>query len=370
VAGAGLITGDGSRALAAENVQAQAGGGEAGIAVNVFSPDSIAVTVGDTVTWTNPYTEPHSVAFVAGDDDIQDPEGPLNPEAAASFDGTETFSSGLFAASGMFGAGGNTFSVTFEKAGAYEFFCTIHAGMVVDVTVTNGGFTPPVDQDRIDQRVDEGVQLGLAAANAITVPAPKAAAGGGQEWTIPTPPSVPYQGGVVDVLRFTPAEVNIAAGDTVTWENDSFTPHTVTFLNGPPPADFDPFTAADVTSTYTPGSFLNSGLIANPGLEAAAGFPVAGDSFSLKFNTPGDYQYICALHADSGMVGVIHVGTSSGDNGGSNGGTSGGGTVTPPNTGDAGLKADTSGSWMMMAGIAMLLSSIAAGAFVVVHKDE
>ena len=265
----------------------------------------------------------------------------------------QTFSSGFFAA-------GGTFSVTFKQAGTYQFFCTIHAGMVVDVTVVNGGFTPPVDQDRIDQRVDTGVQLGLAAVNSLQIPAPKAAADGGEEWTIPTPPTVPYKGGTVDVLRFTPAEVNISAGDTVTWENNSFTPHTVTFLAGPPPSDFSPFVAEDVTKTYTPGTFLNSGLIANPGLQDAAGLPVAGDTFSLKFDKPGDYQYICALHADSGMVGVIHVGAA---------GSGGGGGITPPSTGDAGLKDQSTNSMLMMAGFALLLSTFAAGAFVVVRRD-
>ena len=232
--------------------------------------------------------------------------------------------------------------------------------MVVDVTVVNGGFTPPVDQDRIDQRVDTGVQLGLAAVNSLQIPAPKAAADGGEEWTIPTPPTVPYKGGTVDVLRFTPAEVNISAGDTVTWENNSFTPHTVTFLAGPPPSDFSPFVAEDVTKTYTPGTFLNSGLIANPGLQDAAGLPIAGDTFSLKFDKPGDYQYICALHADSGMVGVIHVGPA---------GSGGGGGITPPSTGDAGLKDQGTNSMLMMAGFALLLSTFAAGAFVVVRRD-
>jgi plastocyanin len=360
IAGAGLVANDGSKVSAAKEVNVQAGGGDAGIAVNVFSPDTVAVNVGDTVTWTNPYSEPHSVAFVTGSGAIGDPEGAQNAGAAASFDGSETFSSGLFAGSGMFAAGGNTFSVTFEQKGQFTFFCTIHPGMEVTVTVVDG-FTPPVDADRIQQRVNDGIALGLAAADAIVVPGPKAAAGGTQEWTVPTPPALPYEGGGVDVLRYTPVELNIGAGDTVTWDNNSFTPHTVTFIPGPPPADFSPFVADGVTSNYSQGQFLNSGLIANPALSGAIGVPVVGDTFSLTFDTPGTYQYICALHADSGMVGVIHVGAA-----GSGGG---GGTVTPPNTGDAGLKDQSStGNWMMLAGIALLLSSLAAGAVVTVRN--
>lgn len=349
-----MLAADSQRASAAQEVFAQAGGGDAGIAVNVFSPASIAVTVGDTVTWENPYTEPHSVAFEAGADIIEDAEGPFNPEVAQSFDGTETFSSGLYASAGMFAADGDSFSVTFKKKGQYTFFCTIHPGMEVSVTVVNSG-APPIDQDRIESRVAAGLALGLAAADAIEVPGPKAGPGGTKVWTIPTPPTVPYQGSVIDVLRFTPAEVNIGAGDTVTWENTSFTPHTVTFLAGPPPEGFSPFVPDSPSSTYAPGSFNHSGIYVNNALSAV--FGGIGESFSLTFNTPGSYQYICALHADSGMVGIIKVGAA------------GSGGITPPNTGDAGMLDKSSGSWLMLAGVAMLALSFGGGLILAVRKS-
>lgn len=351
IGGASLVSGGETPVSAAKVVHAVAGGGEAGIAVNVFSPASIAVSVGDTVTWDNPYTEPHSVAYIAPGGSISDELAPVNAGAAANFDGTQTFSSGLFASAGMF-AGAGEFSVTFKTAGQFEFHCTIHPGMVVDVTVVNTGYTPPIDQDRVEARIQKGIDLGLAAAAAIKVPAPVTGADGKKTWTVPTPPSLPYEEFVVDVLRFTPAELNIGVGDKVVWENDSFTPHTVTFIPGPPPAGFDPFVPMGVTAAYSPGQFLNSGLY-------GAVPDWTGETFSLSFPTAGTYQYICALHADSGMVGIINVGTGGG----------GGGGITPPNTGDAGLMGQSSGSWMMLAGIAMLLSSFVAGAVVVVRRD-
>jgi len=356
VGASSLLVSDGTRVSAANEVHAQAGGGEAGIAVNVFSPATIAVTVGDTVTWTNPYTEPHSVAFEAGADVVEDAEAPFNPEVAQSFDGTETFSSGLFASAGMFAGGGDSFSVTFETAGQYTFLCTIHPGMEVTVTVLgNIGNPPAIDPDRIESRVDAGIAIGLAAVDAIDVPGPMTAADGTKVWTIPTPPVVPYEGSGIDVLRFTPAEVNIGAGDTVTWENESFTPHTVTFLAGPPPEGFSPFVPDSPSSTYTPGTFNHSGIYVNDALSEV--FGGIGSTFSLTFATPGTYQYICALHADSGMVGVINVGGA------------GGGGITPPSTGDGGLLDQSSGSWMMFAGLAMLLLSFAGGAVVVVRRN-
>ena len=349
-----LMVGDGAPVSAAKEVHAVAGGGEAGIAVNVFSPASLVVNPGDTVTWTNPYTEPHSVSYLAaGDTALADDLAPINPEAAAAFDGSETFSSGLFASAGMF-AGEGEFSVTFETAGAYTFFCSIHPGMEVTVSVVNGVNPPPIDEAAIEERIADGLALGLAAADALEVPGPKTAADGTKVWTIPTPPTVPYEGSVIDVLRFKPAEVNIGVGDKVTWENTSFTPHTVTFIVGPPPEGFSPF-VPDVSSTnYEPGTFLNSGIFVND--EVGAFFGGVGESFSLTFGTPGTYQYICALHADSGMVGVINVG-------------GGGGGITPPDTGDAGLLDQSSGSWMMLAGAVMFLASFVAGSVVVIRKD-
>jgi hypothetical protein len=106
------------------------------------------------------------------------------------------------------------------------------------------------------------------------------------------------------------------------------------------------------STTYKPGTFLNSGIYVNEALTGE--FGAIGDSFSLTFDTAGTYQYLCALHADSGMVGIINVG---------------GGGITPPSTGDAGLLDQSSGSWMMLAGAVMLLASLVAGAMVMVQRD-
>jgi plastocyanin len=352
----GMLATDSRPVSAANEVNAVIGGGEAGIAVNVFSPAAITVKVGDTVTWTNPYTEPHSVAFQADDGvEIVEAEAALNKREGRSFDGRRTFSSGLFAAAGMWAANGSSYSVWFQELGDYTFFCTIHPGMEVTVSVVESE-TPAIDEDAIDQRIDKGLKLGLAAADAIKVPGPTTGSNGKKVWTIPTPPSVPYEGSVVDVLRFTPAEINIGAGDTVTWQNDSFTPHTVTFLPGPPPEGFSPFVPAVSSTNYSPGTFLNSGIIVNDQIGDV--FGGIGQSFSLTFDKPGTYQYICALHADSGMVGVINVGAA------------GSGGIAPPNTGDAGLLDQSSGSWMMLGGSVMLLFGLGAGLAMSVRRSR
>ncbi|GAB4517674.1 MAG: hypothetical protein Kow00133_02180 [Amphiplicatus sp.] len=72
-------------------------------------------------------------------------------------------------------------------------------------------------------------------------------------------------------LEFIPAEIDVAAGDTVTWVNADVMPHTAT--------------AAD-------GSW-DSGTME------------AGDEWSLVIETAGALDYVCAFHPT--MTGVINA---------------------------------------------------------------
>jgi plastocyanin len=71
-----------------------------------FGPDQLTVPVGTTVTWTNNDADEHTV--VAKDN---------------------TFASPALAK-------GQSFSFKFEKAGTYNYLCSIHPFMVATVTVT------------------------------------------------------------------------------------------------------------------------------------------------------------------------------------------------------------------------------------------
>ncbi|QWF78863.1 cupredoxin domain-containing protein [Amycolatopsis sp. CA-230715] len=79
-----------------------------------FTPATISIAVGDTVTWTNHDTAPHNVVVT---------------------DGPEKFTSPTLQT-------GQTFSHTFTKAGTYSYYCSIHPDMKATLTVTGGG-TPP-----------------------------------------------------------------------------------------------------------------------------------------------------------------------------------------------------------------------------------
>jgi plastocyanin len=111
--------------------------------------------------------------------------------------------------------------------------------------------------------------------------------------------------------RFTPATITVAAGDTVTWTNDSDAAHTVSADNGS--FDHPKFTQ--------------------------------GQTVSQKFATPGTFKYHCNIHSYMhGTVVVLAAG------------------LTPPPTDTEPLAAGgRNGTWLVLVGlgIAMLLLSFA-----------
>jgi len=139
-----------------------------------------------------------------------------------------------------------------------------------------------------------------------------------------------------DILAFFPQEITIRAGDTITWQQNSDSPHTVSFFGSFPGPGSDnrvaspgtlipnanlpvpdrpgvtrfnavsayPFPGPEANgSVYRPGEFVSSGRMAGvprtPGLEEIK-------EFSLTFDTPGTYLYLCLTHADQ-MQGRVQV---------------------------------------------------------------
>jgi plastocyanin len=75
----------------------------------------------------------------------------------------------------------------------------------------------------------------------------------------------------IDNFAFTPAEITVSTGSTVTWKNLQSARHTTT-------ADFGEWDSDIMTS---------------------------GTSFDVTFDQPGDFTYHCEIHEE--MVGVVHV---------------------------------------------------------------
>jgi len=74
----------------------------------------------------------------------------------------------------------------------------------------------------------------------------------------------------IDNFTFTPAELDLKVGDTVTWTNHDDIPHTV----------------------VSAGKFRSKALDTD-------------NSFSFTFTAAGDYKYFCSLHPH--MTGMIKV---------------------------------------------------------------
>jgi len=80
-----------------------------------FSPKALTVAVGDTVTWTNEDSAPHTVTVTSG---------------------PEKFDSGTLQQ-------GESFSYTFTKAGTYDYYCAVHPDMTASVTVRSAASPSP-----------------------------------------------------------------------------------------------------------------------------------------------------------------------------------------------------------------------------------
>ena len=100
-----------------------------------FGPDSITVTVGTNVTWTNMDESGHTVTSDDGD-----------------FDSGDLWQN-------------DTFSFTFETAGTYAYHCTPHPGMTGTITVTD----PAPDDTEPVETPGFGLLVGLLSLSVVAI---------------------------------------------------------------------------------------------------------------------------------------------------------------------------------------------------------
>ncbi len=280
-----------------------------------FAPVQISINVGDTVTWSLDSTEFHDVLFTAGappPDFIQPAAdgtfiNPLAsfPQGGAAYDGSVLPGSGLLSK-------GQSWSLTFTKAGNFPYYCVIHAGMIGSIQVLPDGEAADT-QASIDTRRTSQVHADIATKG---VPLIMANQGELSTDTATAGIVAGAQTGATDVQRFFPPNVTIHAGDSLAWVwRTEETPHTVTFLadqpapvvvvpqpqtGGPPRLQLNPRVLAPSgePTGWDGSSFLNSGF-----LQPMPGQPTP--TFTVRFNTPGSYDYVCLLH--DGMLGTVVV---------------------------------------------------------------
>jgi plastocyanin len=287
-----------------------------------FLANELWIHAGDSITWTFPTPEIHTVTFLKQNTTPQQvrpprpgvPGGgcPGTTPDGSSFDGSTCVTSGE-------SVNGQTYTVNFPTAGNFKLVCLVHPSMTGAIHVLGLSETLPHDHAFYNREADnertellsDGSRLegrGTATAKRTSKDAVSAGIGG----------IVATGGGaqIVSVVRFLPATTVVHVGDTIEWTNlDPETPHTVTFGTEPanpvPPSggvtlDSDGTQHAELSSPT--GSVHSGFIVAAPqdrtGLAEA---PLGVTRFRVTFTSPGTFDYFCALHDDLGMAARIVV---------------------------------------------------------------
>jgi plastocyanin len=100
-----------------------------------------------------------------------------------------------------------------------------------------------------------------------------------------TPPAAPNTVNMTDALKYVPAALSVAVGDTVTWSNTGTAPHSVTACTGAT-------NGCKAASDLEPG--LDSGQI------------LGGKTYAHAFSKAGTFSYYCTVHPGS-MNGTVIV---------------------------------------------------------------
>lgn len=204
-------------------------------------------------------------------------------------------------------------TVKFTKAGHYRYFCDIHPGMSGVVTVKGKSKAIPskkADRRRTkrqfkrDVRIAKRVRNTEAPANTIDVGAHGAHG--------------------VEYYQMFPRTLTIPVGTHITFQmmKGSTEDHTATFgpagylkpieqsFENPAPPSFAidsrgvyqseaPGTLGSLSPALHGNGFWNSGV-----MDQSTATPLPNHN-SVAFNTPGTYQFLCAIHTN--MRGIIHV---------------------------------------------------------------
>jgi plastocyanin len=231
------------------------------------------------------------------------------PQGGTTFDGTKLVGSGLPA-----GPTAKPFTVTFSKAGRFEYFCIVHPGMRGTVSVRASSVSIPTARQNVAARTKEVAAVARHARVTAAKPAPAATPTGATVQVGRAP-----LGERFTIDRFFPSTVNVKVGQTVAFSmggQNTTEAHTVTF--GPPnvrkiepigPAGFNPLAAYPSDPPNAPfppydgrnhgSGFLNTGLLDN---DSATPQP---NTARISFSAAGTYPFECVLHP--GMEGTVVV---------------------------------------------------------------
>ncbi len=318
------LLGNHRRALAQDGGQTfivQAGGfGPANAELYAFAPTSLKVHRGDTVMWHfNSFHNVHlgedsPTDFVIAPEVDGQPVPQINPQVAFANVETGAVYSGGSVTSGLpiDPSAPPVFSLVIDlEPGTYLYFCDVHPGMVGNIVVVPDDevIPSPTEVEAAAQaEVDSQYGTAGAALEQLSQSAPTMAEDGNLNISAGSGDT----GRVSAEAFFTPLAV-IQTGESVTWTvpQDSVEAHTVASVNftgeeflvtpgenGPPIIGLGPvfFPMADSGVSVGTGDSFNSGLLE------------PGQSYTVNFNDPGVYAYLCRIYP--GMAGVVVVQSS------------------------------------------------------------
>ena len=297
-----------------------------------FLSNELWVHTGDSIRWSFPTHERHTVSFLATGQTRPPGFGPTfgvlagcpgaTPDGS-SFDGSECVTSDILLLSPDQGQTTNapTYSVQFPTAGNFKFVCLLHPDMTGVVHVLNASENVPHGQEFYNREAQHQRALLFAKtfrteakpfpADDKRVEGVEIAAGTGEVITTTGAGSQ-----TISLMRFLKRTVVVRVGDTVEWTSlDPSINHTVSF--GAEPVDPRPPSPGVQLTTDgaryavigSPGASVNSGFL-SPAPQDRPGVPQSPPGvtrFRVTFASPGIFNYICAIHDDLEMKGRVIV---------------------------------------------------------------
>lgn len=289
-----------------------------------FLPNEVWIHAGDSIRWTFPTHERHTLTLLTPGQTRPPAFGPtfgilvgcpgITPDGS-SFDGSACVTSDVLLLD-QDKTTPPTYSVTFPTAGNFKFVCLIHADMTGVVHVVDPAQALPHEQNFYDREAQSEQARLLADASGMADRSEDAqggdvAAGIGEVVTMTGSGSQ-----TVSLMRFVHRTIVVRVGDPVEWTSlDPSINHTVTF--GVEPPDPRP-PSANVTLTLdgarqavisSTSDSVNSGFL-SPAPQDRANLAQSNPGvtrFRVTFASPGTFNYICAVHDQLDMKGTVIV---------------------------------------------------------------